>query len=46
VLGRKDASAAIARVAGAYERVTGYRPQVFAGSSPGVQTFGTQSITL
>jgi len=46
VLGRKDASAAIARVAGAYERVTGYRPQVFAGSSPGVKTFGAQSITL
>jgi L-arabinokinase len=46
VLGRKDASAAIARVAGAYLRVTGYRPQVFAGSSPGVQTFGTRSITL
>src|SRR5688500_14889204 len=46
VLGRKDASAAIARVAGAYERATGYRPQVFAGSSPGVLAFGAQSITL
>ena len=46
VLGRKDASAAVARVAGAYERVTGYRPQVFAGSSPGVLAFGAQSITL
>ena len=46
VLGRRDASAAIARVAGAYEQVTGYRPQVFAESSPGVRTFGTQSITL
>lgn len=46
VLGRTDASAAIARVAGAYERVTGYRPHVFTGSSPGVLAFGVQSITL
>src|SRR5688572_2814253 len=46
VMGRKNASAAIARVAGAYERATGYWPQVFAGSSPGVKTFGAQSITL
>jgi galactokinase len=46
VMGRKNASAAIARVAGAYERATGYRPQVFAGSSPGVLTFGAQSFTL
>ena len=46
VLGRKDASAAIARVAGAYERATGYRPHVFTGSSPGVLTFGAQSIVL
>jgi galactokinase len=46
VVGRKDASAAIARVAGAYERATGYRPHVFTGSSPGVLTFGAQSITL
>ena len=46
VIGRKDASAAIARVADAYERATGYRPQVFSGSSPGVVAFGAQSITL
>ena len=39
VIGRKDASAAIARVVDAYERETGYRPYVFAGSSSGVGTF-------
>jgi L-arabinokinase len=46
VIGRKDAAAAIARVADAYERATGYRPHVFSGSSPGVKAFGVQSITL
>jgi len=46
VIGRKDASAAIARVAAAYERASGYRPHVFSGSSPGVLVFGAQSITL
>ena len=46
VIGRRDASAAIARVADAYERATGYRPHVFAGSSPGVAAFGARSITL
>jgi L-arabinokinase len=46
VIGRRDASDAIARVAAAYERATGHRPHVFSGSSPGVATFGAQSITL
>jgi galactokinase len=46
VLGRRDAAPAIARVAEAYERQTGYRPHVFAGSSPGVAAFGTRSITV
>jgi L-arabinokinase len=46
VIGRKDAAAAIVRVADAYERATGYRSQVFSGSSPGVIAFGAQSITL
>jgi L-arabinokinase len=45
VLGRRDASAAIARAAAAYERATGYRPYVFAGSSPGVVAFGVRTIT-
>ena len=46
VIGRKDASAAIARVAGAYERATGYRPYVFAGSSPGVAAFGARTVSF
>ena len=46
VLGRRDAGAEIARVAEAYERDTGYRPQVFAGSSPGVLAFGSRTIVL
>ena len=46
VIGRRDAAAAIERVAHAYERQTGYRPYVFAGSSPGVMAFGSQSIAL
>jgi L-arabinokinase len=46
VIGRKDASPAIVRVADAYERQTGYRPYVFAGSSPGVIAFGSRSITV
>jgi galactokinase len=46
VLGRRDAGAAIARVAEAYKRDTGYRPHVFAGSSPGVLAFGSRTIVL
>ena len=46
VIARKDASNAIARVAGAYEDATGYRPYVFGGSSPGVAAFGARVITL
>jgi L-arabinokinase len=46
VLGRRDAGAAIARVAEAYERDTGYRPYVFAGSSPGVLAFGGRTIVI
>lgn len=46
VLGRPDATAAVARVADAYERQTGYRPHVFAGSSPGVAAFGHRSIVV
>ena len=45
VIGRRDASPAIARVVDAYERATGYRPYLFAGSSPGVTAFGARSIT-
>jgi L-arabinokinase len=46
VLGRRDAAAAIGRIAAAYERDTGYRPHVFAGSSPGVLAFGGRTIVL
>ena len=46
VIGRREATPAIARVADAYEQQTGYRPHIFAGSSPGVMAFGTRSITL
>ena len=46
VIGRRGAAPAIARVADAYEQQTGYRPHIFAGSSPGVMAFGARSITL
>ena len=46
VLGRRDAATAIARVADAYQRRSGHRPHIFAGSSPGVAAFGTRSITV
>ncbi len=46
VIGRREASGAIDRVVDAYEQATGYRPYVFAGSSPGVMAFGAQSIQL
>jgi len=46
VIGRKDASAAVARVADAYERATGHRPHVFAGSSAGAATFGAVRVSL
>jgi L-arabinokinase len=46
VLGRCDAGAAIARAVDAYERDTGYRAHVFAGSSPGVLAFGGRTIVL
>jgi L-arabinokinase len=45
VIGRRDSRAAIGRVVDAYDRATGYRPYVFAGSSPGVIAFGARSIT-
>ena len=46
VIGRRGAAPAIARVADAYKQQTGYRPHIFAGSSPGVIAFGARSITL
>jgi hypothetical protein len=46
VLGRPDASSAVARIADQYERDTGHRPYVFAGSSPGVAAVGAQMLTV
>jgi len=46
VLGRADASAAVASIADQYERETGHRPYVFAGSSPGVAAVGSQLVTM
>jgi galactokinase len=46
VVGRPDASPTIAHIADQYERETGHRPYVFAGSSPGVAAVGAQVVTL
>jgi len=46
VLGRADASPALACIADQYEREAGYRPYVFAGSSPGVAAVGAQVVTV
>jgi L-arabinokinase len=46
VLGRGDAGEAIAQITAAYERETGYRPHVFAGSSPGALASGVRTIVL
>jgi L-arabinokinase len=46
VVGRADASAAIGGIADQYERQTGHRPYVFAGSSPGVAAVGAQFVTV
>lgn len=46
VLGRPDASSAIAGIANQFARETGHRPYVFAGSSPGAAAVGAQSVTV
>jgi galactokinase len=46
VLGRPDASPALARMTDQYERETGYRPYVFAGSSSGVAAVGAKVLTV
>lgn len=40
VLGRRGSDQAIAQIASQYARRTGYRPRLFAGSSPGAAAFG------
>ena len=46
VLSRADASPALTRVADQYERDTGYRPYVFAGSSSGIAATGATVLTV
>jgi len=46
VLSRTDASPALARIIDQYERETGHRPYVFAGSSPGIAALGAQVVTV
>jgi galactokinase len=46
VIGRRDAAAALARIAEAYARETGYHPYVFEGSSPGAIASGARTTTL
>jgi L-arabinokinase len=46
ILGRRDAAGAIARVAAAYENITGYHPYIFSGSSPGAVASGSSHLTL
>ncbi len=46
VLGRADAAAAVERVVDEYERRTGYRPVVFAESSPGAGAFGHARLAI
>ncbi len=45
ILSRRDASAAVARVAEKYASETGYQPYIFSGSSPGSAAFGHLKLT-
>ncbi len=40
VLGERDAGSTVEKLADKYERETGHRPYIFAGSSPGSAAFG------
>jgi L-arabinokinase len=40
VLGRRDAGPAVAEVAQSYAELTGHKPYIFSGSSPGSAAFG------
>jgi L-arabinokinase len=40
LLGSRNAEVAVRQVAASYELATGYRPYVFAGSSPGSASWG------
>ncbi len=41
ILGRAESTAAVGEIARKYESVTGHRPHIFEGSSPGAAAFGT-----
>ncbi|MBV9864596.1 MAG: hypothetical protein JO316_04550 [Abitibacteriaceae bacterium] len=45
VLGHRGADAAVASIAAQYEKETGHRPHIFAGSSPGAAAFGYLKLT-
>ncbi|MEK7830240.1 MAG: GHMP kinase, partial [Acidobacteriota bacterium] len=40
VLGRRGADEAVQSIAQKYEKITGHRPMIFSGSSPGAAQFG------
>jgi galactokinase len=46
VLGRSDAYPSVIRIIEAYEKIIGYRPYVFSGSSDGVARFGCRNLVL
>ena len=46
VVARRDATTAIARIAAAYGRASGFPPYVFSGSSPGVTSFGARVVSM
>jgi L-arabinokinase len=46
VLGRADSDRTIADIVEKYAYITGYRPHVFAGSSPGAGRFGVHRVRL
>ncbi len=46
VLGRRGSEDAVRSVAAKYEEVTGRRPQIFSGSSPGAFRFGSETVSF
>jgi L-arabinokinase len=46
VLGRSDAHPAVVRIIEAYEKIIGYRPYVFSGSSDGAAKFGCETLSV
>jgi L-arabinokinase len=46
ILGSSGAEDAIAKIVETYKDITGYRPYVFSGSSPGAAKFGCLNLTI